>query len=553
MGIPGLSVSLYHKYKNNGLIVGYDNRPVNALYLDANCLIHPVCMKVYSEASKNENLDMTNHIHVERLEAKMIRAVIEYIEMLISLSHPQQLVYIAVDGVAPMAKIKHQRTRRFKSAKDYEIKNDIAKKHSVKYPKPWSNSAITPGTVFMTKLTQAILIHLQGKQKSQSTPVEYIFSSCNTPSEGEHKIVQHIKKHHIDGTKMIYGLDADLVYLALVCNKTDVCLLRETSEFQRGVTEGFSILNIDCLRDCITMEINKKVDQERFIRDYIFMGFFLGNDFIPQSPSINFQFTKETLNGHSILLECYNSIFNGDYLLNDDFKINKKMLLLLLEKLSAREEPYFREAAKQRMYPRQCESQNAYDIEIHRLENMMFKIPDPIERGKENISYQVSRERYYKYYEIEPINAVEKYLEGIQWTLRYYFDKCPDWLWFYPYEVAPYIKDVYTYLLNNEIKEPNFINGIKFIKPLQQLLMVLPTQSRYFLPKSYQMIMQNELKEYYPERYELDFVMKTRYWQGVPKVPMINPWNVVELTQNIKLTDEEEARNIFRLEFKIII
>jgi len=84
-------------------------------------------------------------------------------------------------------------------------------------------------------------------------------------------------------------------------------------------------------------------------------------------------------------------------------------------------------------------------------------------------------------------------------------------------------------------------------------LMVLPTQSRYFLPKSYQMIMQNELKEYYPERYELDFVMKTRYWQGVPKVPMINPWNVVELTQNIKLTDEEEARNIFRLEFKIII
>jgi 5'-3' exonuclease len=58
----------------------------------------------------------------------MIKAVILYIEELINYVKPSGLVYIAIDGVAPMAKIKHQRMRRFKSIADSEAKEEIALK-----------------------------------------------------------------------------------------------------------------------------------------------------------------------------------------------------------------------------------------------------------------------------------------------------------------------------------------------------------------------------------------------------------------------------------------
>jgi 5'-3' exonuclease len=481
----------------------------------------------------------------------MIRAVIDYIEMLIDLVRPKNLVYIAIDGVAPMAKIKHQRTRRFKSAKDFEIKSNIAKKFNKEYPRPWNNSAITPGTVFMKKLTKSILYHLQGKPKG-ATPVEYIFSSPNTPSEGEHKILQHIKKYP-NGTKMIYGLDADLIYLGLASQLDNIKLLRETSEFQRGVTEGFSVLNIDQLKECIVEEIEKEVEVNRFIQDYIFMGFFLGNDFVPAIPSINFKHTKETLNGHTILMKTYSELFEGDYLITDKLTMNMKFLMRLLSRLVAHEEPYFREAAKQRMFNKPCESQDPFEVEIYRLENIMFKITDPIELGKEDVALEVSKKRYYEYYEMKPDQAIEKYFEGMQWTLQYYFKKCPDWLWFYPFEAAPFISDIYDYLQSHVVPKAQFIDGYKSIHPLQQLLMVLPTQSKYLLPKSYQEVMTQELKTYYPVKYELDFVMKNRYWQGVPKVPMINPWEVIKVTDKIPISPEEELRNRFQLEFKIMI
>lgn len=543
MGVPGLAVTIYQKYKSRNVIAPYDERPVQALYLDANCLIHPVCMKVY-----NDNKHITNN---DRLEEKMIHAVIQYMEEIINLIHPSHLVYIAIDGVAPMAKIKHQRHRRFKSVKDLEVRSNIAKKYNIELPRPWNNSAITPGTVFMKKLTKAILYHLQGKPKTDNQ-VDYIFSSCNTPSEGEHKILQHVKKNQY-ASKMIYGLDADLLYLALACNQPNICLLRETAEFQRNVNDGFSVLDIDIMKSCLIEEIEHKVDMEKFIQDYIFMGFFLGNDFLPSIPSINFKFTKETLNGHSILLECYRNTFQGEYLLIDKKRMNMKFFMKFLEKLVAYEEPYFRESAQQRNFVRPCESTEAFEQEVYRLENLMFKVPDPIELGKENVTIEESKRRYYDYYHMAPNKAIEKYFEGIQWTLKYYFNKCPDWLWFYPYEASPFISDIYEYLKTHTIQRAHFINGFKNIKPLQQLLMVLPPQSKYLLPKSYQDVMTKKLKEYYPISFEIDLVMKRKYWQGIPVVPMINPWDAIRATEDIALSKDEELRNRFQLEFKIKI
>ena len=70
---------------------------------------------------------------------------------------------------------------------------------------------------------------------------------------------------------MIYGLDADLIFLALASQQKNIMLLRETCEIQR-MGEGFSIIDIDKLKKLIVSEINHEIDENKFIKDFIFIN-----------------------------------------------------------------------------------------------------------------------------------------------------------------------------------------------------------------------------------------------------------------------------------------
>ena len=143
----------------------------------------------------------------------MINAVLEYIDKLIEYADPKKGVYLAIDGVAPVAKIKQQRYRRFKSVHDKILFDNIRLKHNKDVHKSWNNSAITPGTVFMEKLHHRILNWAKSKKNKK-----IIYSSCKTPAEGEHKLLQFIRdntKNNIQNSYVMYGLDADLIFLCL--------------------------------------------------------------------------------------------------------------------------------------------------------------------------------------------------------------------------------------------------------------------------------------------------------------------------------------------------
>ena len=54
----------------------------------------------------------------------MIENILKYLKYIIDFVNPKKVIYIAIDGVAPIAKIKQQRSRRYKSAKDrYTFEN----------------------------------------------------------------------------------------------------------------------------------------------------------------------------------------------------------------------------------------------------------------------------------------------------------------------------------------------------------------------------------------------------------------------------------------------
>ena len=158
MGVPGFFLWLWKKYKSKKFVFSKGDNNINTDYflLDMNCMIHPVCFDTLKELKYNIN----DNVDIDKLENKMINNVIVYLEKLIELAEPSKGIYLAIDGVAPVAKMKQQRLRRYKSVNDRKLFDNIRKKHNKDIPFFWNNSAITPGTKFMTKLNKILNQHL---------------------------------------------------------------------------------------------------------------------------------------------------------------------------------------------------------------------------------------------------------------------------------------------------------------------------------------------------------------------------------------------------------
>ena len=471
MGIPSYYRLICQKNKKT-ISNEYNKINKTILCLDFNCIVYYCLSK------------MTAYVDNNTYEAQLIKEVCSYVQHIYRTANKPDEVFIAVDGVVPMAKMKQQRLRRFKSIfmEPYELENGVKTIGQVS----WDKNSITPGTLFMKKLDNAL-------SELCSIHKNWTLSGFNEPGEGEHKVMAHIRKYEEYNTFLVYGLDADLILLSMLNSYgNNLYLMREQMEFNNVVVdmyekEQFLYLNIEILKN----ELFKNPTRE-YIQDYIMMMSLLGNDFVPHSISVTL---KE--GGYIILYNLLKTYHKKNLFLIKDGKVNWPILKQYIYDFHKDEEYLIEQMCKKKKQSFAFKGKSEYDQKMASTYTLPTKwfvekdiCNDKMINGWETI--------YYSKFLNNKEHSLKEYVKGLQWILDYYNGVEIEFDWYYPYMYPPLWKDLHLYI-NDTI---NIVYTIqKPIEPEQQLALVLP-------PYSYNLITNRKYKDFpikYPQYFPKSF------------------------------------------------
>lgn len=627
---------------------------IDRLYLDMNGIIHGCSHVNNSDDDDNNNDDAaadgnrkSSSSAISSREPQsneeIFRNVCFYLDRIIGdMVHPKEIVYMAVDGVAPRAKMNQQRSRRYRSGTEGAIETTILGAHakamaeqreveemegeteSQNYEKymqyfggvdpmlgtngtsdkkknkstsrstnkgvddDFSNkdqieeiedgrfkgkveaqtvddgtideeefhfNAITPGTPFFQEFTK----HLEHfvKYKISTDPkwkhLTIIISGPNVPGEGEHKIMQFIREQKVrqdynpNLRHCIMGQDGDLIMLGLATHEPNLVLLRErvlfnltkhklafTSVDSYTCNGHFEFLHMGILRDYLAYEFetsnvlsSEPWDIERTVDDFVFMTFFVGNDFLPHMPALDI-----ADNAFDLLFHTYKtcrrewleehksnpSDMSEPYLTNAGSIVSGRRLEEFLTAVGSHEVEYYkrkknttdkskddgdhelaaskeesdRAAYRKMLHDRYGTSSSRNNSDNNGIESTTFTpvvsneitfVPNDEEPEEDLVSRMGTLLRntlsgnyekndgnsatnepssddmirmdgiddqdlkgryYYDKFKFTPFDterhiALRKaYMEGLIWNLKYYYQGCISWEWYYPYHYGKF-------------------------------------------------------------------------------------------------------------------
>jgi 5'-3' exoribonuclease 1 len=353
---------------------------VDNFYLDMNGIIHPC---THGNSAEIIFLD----------ETAMFKKIFLYVDRLYKMVQPNKVLYLAVDGVAPRAKMNQQRSRRFRSAKEAEqlsaeivARENFMGKESPETDKTrFDSNCITPGTDFMLKLSLALQKWVDYKMQTDPfwmNGAQVIVSGPDVPGEGEHKVMDFIREsreayqkgedtslYGPGWTHVLYGLDADLIMLGLVTHEKNFMLLREKmsvvmagrgrnkyrkkKDMMEYDRHDFELLELSSLRELLAIQFRKFTDHikdynlDRIVDDFVFMCMLVGNDFLPHSPNLE-------IDGGaiSLMMGSYIDLLPewGGYLTDRD-KIHPQRLEQFIYHLAVYEEEHFKRRGNEENEP----------------------------------------------------------------------------------------------------------------------------------------------------------------------------------------------------------
>jgi 5'-3' exonuclease len=423
-------------------------------------------------------------------------------------------VLLAVDGVVPMAKIRQQRVRRFKSA--WLSASDAEDS--------WDKNAITPGTEFMdVKLTRALTSLVEDHRGWE-------LSSVHEPGEGEHKVMRWIREGGASGLRniVVYGLDADLILLSMITmaqTGVSISLLREKQEFG-GVSTGptgeqeYQMLVLEELVKRIGIPSTDLAG----ILNYVALMSLMGNDFLPHS-------LTHSLNedGHDCVLAALRAgrtvVRAGE---GGHWQIDRSAVLELLAEWSHEEESRIVHTIKKkreqavRGVGKGMEQREGYPLEWNVEEAILPTrggggrlIEDwrevtwdlwihPGSAGREEIRHELC----------------ESYLFGCQWILDYYTgQKDVDLLWMFPSWLPPFWSDFAR--CERSVSAGVAPNPSKPLQPAEQLAMVLPLSSWGLIRDRAMRRLPASCPQMWPTRFGFLSVGRKWLWQCEALVPVL--------------------------------
>ncbi|XP_026830546.1 5'-3' exoribonuclease 2 homolog isoform X2 [Ooceraea biroi] len=638
------------------------------LYLDMNGIIHPCTHPEDKPAPKDED--------------EMMEAIFECIDRLFRIVRPRKLLYMAIDGVAPRAKMNQQRSRRFRASKETTEKiNEIGrirselvlKGASLPPEKPkeehFDSNCITPGTPFMARLSACL--HYYIHERLNNDPgwrnIKVILSDANVPGEGEHKIMDFIRRqrsqpdHDPNTQHVLCGADADLIMLGLATHEPNFTIIREEfkpnkpkpcdicgqlghemrectgaepnqkpEESIYGSECQFIFVRLNVLREYLERELYMpnlpfKYDFERAVDDWVFMCFFVGNDFLPHLPSLEI---REGAIDRLVAL-YKKAVYKTGGFLTDSGDVNLDRVQLIMSDLGDAEDEIFKKRQQNELAFRQREKDKkrrheiisnfkpkwiptgqfaptalgqtvkpienpryeAYQMRVQgrnyntnaaenknvnralesmlrpenagnagntgqkrKLEEVNAKDESDDEQSHDEVRLWEDgfKDRYYESkFNVSTDdlvfrnNVALQYVRGLCWVLRYYYQGCASWRWYFPYHYAPFASD----FINIGGLSTEFEKGTVPFRPLEQLMGVFPAASKKHVPAPWAELMidpTSSIIDFYPEDFKIDLNGKKFAWQGVALLPFVDEKRLFKALapHYDSLTEAEKRRNV---------
>lgn len=518
MGVPGLfrwlcsqsSVVHLKRYSPSASIT--NDFSADVLALDANSLIHQAVHLALERVDNSKTLETT---------------IFEWLGLLIDSIvvrvGPKRTLIVAVDGVCPLAKLMQQRQRRYK-ARLLPRKPSRSNNGSELSAEMFDSNCITPGTDFMCRLDSYLERFLTTKYRETLT---VIYSSHLVPGEGEHKILDIVRARFMRNTIVVHGVDGDLILLCGLLQQQMTDALSSSSSSSSSRRHGFrdraASATVFLMREENTFPIGtvtKSGSQDatvvvscdsfcrailrhwRFpdVESFVALLCLCGNDFLPAVPG--FENLSAAIN---LAIEVYQSSDAWRQFVDSTKRLDRacfeQFLCALAEhesrlltglgsisfveahipySLSKRETIHvgtFRNAHYQ--IERLCQNVSSPGSFRNPSAAAAFDIPvdvrHDIESGCDGKEVPESF----------PSDMVASYVNGIEWTVRYYSlgSTAVSVRWNYEYWSAPMLCDLTQCGRTQMHRDVHLHSANAFYHPLQQLLAVLPPQSFKELPQ----------------------------------------------------------------------